>query len=90
MSRSSPTLCLDGVEEGELVVVEGLKGGVPEGRHGQGLQVQQLCGRRVLLRKDQVAERHGQLGLTGWGGGGRREGQKGGMRAERHLECLDW
>ena len=52
------TLCLYGVEEGELLPVQGLKVWVSQGRDGQGLQVQQLCGRRVLLRQDQVTERH--------------------------------
>lgn len=43
------TLCLNGVEEGELVLVESLKGRVPEGSDGQRLQVQQLSRRGVLL-----------------------------------------
>ena len=50
------TLCLYRVEEGELLHVERLEGGVPESRHGQRLKIQQLCGGRVLLRQDQVAE----------------------------------
>lgn len=44
------TLCLNGVEEGELVLVESLEGGVPEGGDGQRLQVQQLGRRGVFLR----------------------------------------
>lgn len=59
------TLCLDGVEEGELVLVERLEGGVPESRDGQRLQVQQLSGWGVLLREDQVTERHWELSLAG-------------------------
>lgn len=59
------TLCLDGVEEGKLVLIEGLEGGITQGGHRQGLQVQQLSRRGVLLWQDQVAERHWQLGLTG-------------------------
>lgn len=43
------TLCLNGVEEGELVLVESLKGGVPESGDGQRLQVQQLSRWRVFL-----------------------------------------
>ena len=50
------TLCLYGVEVGKLVAVERLVGLVPEGRHGQGLQVQQLGGGRVLLGQDEMAE----------------------------------
>lgn len=34
------TLGLNGVEEGELVAVEGLEGGTSEGRDGEGLEVQ--------------------------------------------------
>lgn len=59
------TLCLNGVEEGELVLVESLKGRVPESSDGQRLQVQQFGGWRVLLWQDQVPERHWQLSLTG-------------------------
>lgn len=33
------TLCLNGVEEGELVLVESLEGGVPERSDGKWLQV---------------------------------------------------
>ena len=61
--RAWPTLRLDGVEEGELVAVERLVGGVPQRGDRQRLQVQQLCGWRVALGQDQVAERHRQLRL---------------------------
>lgn len=44
------TLCLNGVEEGELVLVECLKSRVSEGSDRQWLQVQQLSGWGVLLR----------------------------------------
>lgn len=43
------TLCLNGVEEGELVLVESLKGRVPERSDRQRLQVQQLSRWGVLL-----------------------------------------
>ena len=59
------TLCLDGVEERELVLVERLEGRVPESSHRQRLQIQQLSGRWVLLWQDQVTERHWKLCLTG-------------------------
>ena len=52
-------LGLDGVERLE-VGVQGLKLGVPEGRDGERLQVQQLSGWRVLFRQDEVAEGDGQ------------------------------
>lgn len=43
------TLCLNGVEERELVLVESLKSRVSEGSDRQWLQVQQLSGWGVLL-----------------------------------------
>lgn len=43
------TLCLNGVEEGELVLVQSLKGRVPESSDRQRLQVQQLSRWGVLL-----------------------------------------
>ena len=61
----TPTLSLDGVEEREFILVKALKGTVSQGRHRQGLQVQELGWGRVLLREDQVPERDRQLGLTG-------------------------
>lgn len=48
-TRFSTTLCLNGVEEGKLVLVQSLKGRVPESCDRQRLQVQQLCGWRILL-----------------------------------------
>lgn len=57
------TLCLNGVEEGELVEV--LEGGVPERSDRKCLQVQQLSGWGVLLWQDQVTEGHRQLSFTG-------------------------
>lgn len=74
----TPTLSLDGVEKGELLLIETLKGTVPQGRHRQRLQVQELGWRWVLLWEDQVSEGHRQLRLTGC-----REGQ-----AELHLGPL--
>lgn len=59
------TLCLNRVEEGELVLVDGLESRVPECSDGQRLQVQQLRRRWVLLRKDQVAEGYWKLSLAG-------------------------
>lgn len=59
------TLCLNGVEEGKLVLVESLKGRVPESSNREGLQVQQLSGRGVLLWKYKVPEGHWELSLTG-------------------------
>lgn len=58
------TLCLNGVEEGELVLVEDLKRRVPESGDRQWLQIQQLSGWGVLLWKDQVAEGYWKLCLT--------------------------
>lgn len=58
------TLCLNGVEEGELIEI--LEGRVPERGDGKRLQVQQLSGRWVLLWQDQVTEGHGQLSFTGF------------------------
>lgn len=60
------TLCLNWVEEGELVLVEGFKGRVPESSDRKRLQVKQLCGWGVLLREDKVTEWHWKLGLTSW------------------------
>lgn len=57
------TLGLDGVEE--VQVVEVLVLGVPQRRHGQRLQVEQLGGQRVLLGQNEVAEGDRQLGLGG-------------------------
>lgn len=57
-------LGLDGIE-GLEVRVEGLKLRVAQGGDGEGLQVQQLGGRRVLLGEDQVAEADWQHRLTG-------------------------
>ena len=80
-------LGLNGVKVGEVVAVEGLVGGVPEGGDWEGLQVQQLRGRGELLRQDEVAERDGKLRLGGnptvrhhlrKEGGGRGEGEGGG------------
>lgn len=59
-----PTLGLDGVEEGELVAVEALKGWAPEGGDRKWLEVQELGGWGVLLREDQVTERDRKLGLS--------------------------
>lgn len=60
-----PTLSLDRIEEGKLVLVEALKGAVPQSGDRQWLQVQQLSWWRVLLWKDQMSEGHRQLCLTG-------------------------
>lgn len=56
-------LRLDRVERLETLV-QGLKLRVPQRGDGQRLQVQQLGGGRVLLRQDQVAERHGENRLA--------------------------
>ena len=54
---------LNGVEEGEVLAVQRLVGRVSQGRHGEGLQIQELRGRRVALGQDQVTEGHWQLRL---------------------------
>ena len=64
--RPALTLRLYGVEEGELLAVQLLEGVVPERRDGEGLEVEQLGGRRVLLREDEVTEGDRQLALTAW------------------------
>jgi hypothetical protein len=56
-------LCLDGVESAQPGV-QPLKGGAAQGGHRQGGQVQQLTGRRELLRQQEVPK----------GGGWRRRG----------------
>lgn len=53
---------LDGVEEVELV--EGLEGGVVEGRLGQRGKVKQVGVGGVLVGQDEVLEGHGDDGLT--------------------------
>lgn len=50
------TLCLDGVEERELVRVEALIGGISQSRHRQRLEVKQLRGRGELLRENEMLE----------------------------------
>lgn len=67
------TLGLDGIEERKFILVKTLKGTVSQSRHGQGLQVQKLGWRWVLLRQDQVPEGDGQLGLTSYQERGRKE-----------------
>ena len=59
------TLGLYGVKEGEEVRVQLFVVGVTEGGDRERLEVEQLRGRRELLREDEVAEGDGQLGLRG-------------------------
>ena len=59
----STTLSLDGVKVSEDVRVQLLVKRVAQCSDGQWLQVQQLSGRRKLLREDQVAKGDGQLRL---------------------------
>lgn len=67
------TLGLDGIEERKFILVKTLKGAVSQSRHGQGLQVQKLGWRWVLLRQDQVPEGDRQLGLTSYQKRSRKE-----------------
>lgn len=63
--KSLLTLCLNGIEERKLVLVESFKGRVPERSDRKWLQVQKLSGWRVLLWQDEMAEGHWELSLTG-------------------------
>ncbi len=58
------TLGLNRIEEGKLGAVQRFELVVPERSDGQRLQIQQLCGGRVLLWQNQMSERHRQLCLT--------------------------
>eukprot|EP00128_Syssomonas_multiformis_P001905 Colp12_sorted_trinity150504_noHs@11442 len=61
--QSAERLGLDRVEELEGLVVEGLEVRVTQRVHGEGLEIDQLSVRGVLLGEDQVAEGHDQLSL---------------------------
>lgn len=54
-------LGLDGIEVAELE--EELKLGLIQSGDRQGLEVQELCVRRMPLREDQVLERYGAAAL---------------------------
>ena len=62
--KSVENLSLHRIELGECLAVQILVLLVAEGGHGQGLEVEQLGWRRILLREDEVAEADRQHGLA--------------------------